>query len=203
MTAMTIVELVCRGADHRAAVNGPDGSHVDYVCLCNAADALGSALVARGVASGERVASALPPGPELAAALIGTGAVRAVFTPLPPVIDEPSARAALGARGAWVLLAPVAPLPPGVRAAAAALGVAIVRLGFDERGLALIDGEHVFDSHDRIAEPDDPAYAPLDGEPLTHAQLVAAAGERGLAGLLDVVSGTGMPLAGRRGLAAA
>ena len=202
MTAMTIVELVCRGADHREAVSGPDGSGLDYVSLCNAADAVGSALVARGVAPGERVASALGAGPELAAALIGTGAARAVFAPLPPLVDEPSARAALRARDARVLLAPAAPLPPGVRAAAAALGVPVLRIGFDERGLALIDGEHVFEAHDRIAEPHDPAYAPLEGAPLTHEQLVAAAGERGLAGLLDIVAGGTVPAAVRSGLAA-
>jgi acyl-CoA synthetase (AMP-forming)/AMP-acid ligase II len=202
MTAMTIVELVCRGADHRAAVSGPGGSALDYVSLCNAADALGSGLVARGVAPGERVASALAPGPELAAALIGTGAVRAVFAPLPPVVDEPSARAALRALGARVLLAPAAALPPGIRAAAEALGVTVVRLSFDQRGLALIDGEHVFEAHDRIAEPADPAFAPLGGEPLTHAQLVAMAGERGLAGLLDAITGAATSRAAASVLAA-
>jgi acyl-CoA synthetase (AMP-forming)/AMP-acid ligase II len=202
MTAMTLVELVCRGAGHRAAVTGPDGTVLDYVSLCNAADALGSALVARGVAPGERVASALPPGRELAAALIGVAAIRGVFAPLPAVVDEPSARAALRARDARLLLAPASAIPGGVRAAAAALRIPIVRLGFDDHGLALIDGEHVFDSHDRIAEPQDLAFAPPAGKPLSHEQLVAAAGERGLDGLLAAVAGDGASLGAREGLAA-
>jgi acyl-CoA synthetase (AMP-forming)/AMP-acid ligase II len=192
MNAMTLVELVCRGADHRSAITDPDGRVLDYVSLCNAADAIGSALAARGIEPGDRVASALPVGAVFAAALIGAGAIRAALAPLPPVVDEPSARAALRASRARIVIAAAAPLPSGVRSAAAALRTPIVRIGFDERGLALIDGDHVFDSHERVAEPGDVAFVPLRGEPLTQAELVAAAGDRGLDGLLAAVAGKGL-----------
>ena len=66
-----------------------------------------------------------------------------------------------------------------------------MRIDFDERGLALVDGDHVYDSHDRVAEPTDVAFVPLEGEPLTQAELVAAAGDRGLEGLLAALGNKG------------
>ncbi|HWT06914.1 MAG TPA: AMP-binding protein, partial [Xanthomonadales bacterium] len=151
--------------------------------------AIGSALAARGVEPGDRVAAALAPGAAWVAALIGVSSIRAAFAPVPEIADEPSARAALRGAGARVLLASAsAALPAGLRAAAAALAVPVVRLGFDERGVALVDGDHVYDAHARIAEPEDVAFVPLEGEPRTHADLVAATGDRGLAGLLDAVA---------------
>jgi acyl-CoA synthetase (AMP-forming)/AMP-acid ligase II len=188
MTAMTLVDFICRTGGEGPAL--PGGESLDHVALCNAADAIGSALVARGVEPGDRVASALPAGALLVASLIGAAAIRAALAPLPAVADEPSARGALRDRRIRVLLAP-ASLPAAIRSAAAAQRIPVVTLGFDERGLVLVDGEHVYESHDRLAEPQDLAYVPPAGAPLTHAELVAHAGGRGAAGLFELLGGGG------------
>jgi acyl-CoA synthetase (AMP-forming)/AMP-acid ligase II len=189
MNALTIVELVCSGAGHEPAIADPSGVTLDRIALCNAADAIGSALAARGVEPGDRVAAALAPGAAWVAALVGVSAIRAAFAPIPELADEPSARTALRAASARVLLASDASaLSAGLRAAAADLGIPVVRVGFDEHGLALVDGDHVYDAHARIAEPGDVAFVAPDGAGRTHADLVAATGDRGLAGLLDTVA---------------
>jgi acyl-CoA synthetase (AMP-forming)/AMP-acid ligase II len=189
MNAMTIVELVCSGAGDEPAVVDPSGLTLDHIALCNAADAVGSALAARGVEPGDRVAAALAPGAAWVAALVGVSSIRAAFAPIPQIADEPGARRAHHAANARMLLASgSAALPAGLRAAAETLGIPVVRIGFDERGLALVDGDHVYDAHPRIAEPSDVAFVPLGGDPRTHAELVAATGDRGLAGLLDAVA---------------
>jgi acyl-CoA synthetase (AMP-forming)/AMP-acid ligase II len=189
---MTLVDFVCRGAGTRPAFTGADGIVLDHAGLCNAADAVGSALAARGVDPGDRVASALPPGPAFAASLIGAAAIRAALAPLPAVADEPSARGALRNRTIRALVAPPE-LSPALRAAAAAQGIPVLTVAFDERGLVLVDGEHVYDAHARIAEPHDVAFVPVQGEPLTQQALVTAAGDRGLDGLLAAVVEAGVP----------
>jgi acyl-CoA synthetase (AMP-forming)/AMP-acid ligase II len=184
---MTLVDFVCRGAGAHA-FSGADGRVPDHAALCNAADAIGSALAARGVEPGDLVGAALTPGTAFAASLIGAAAIRAALAPLPPLADEASARGVLRSRKIRALLAGPE-VSPAVRAAAAAHGIPVLIVGFDERGLALVDGEHVFESHARIAEPGDVAFVPAGGEPLTQAALVLAAGDRGLEGLLDAVTG--------------
>jgi acyl-CoA synthetase (AMP-forming)/AMP-acid ligase II len=189
MNAMTIVELVCGGAGYEPAIADSPGFTLDRIVLCNAADAIGSALAARGIEPGDRVAGALAPDAAWVAALVGVSSIRAAFAPIPELADEPSARAALRAANARALLASASSaLPAGLRAAARALEIPVVRVGFDERGLALVDGDHVYDAHARIAEPGDVAFVPFDGEPRTHEDLVRAAGDRGLAGLLDAIA---------------
>jgi acyl-CoA synthetase (AMP-forming)/AMP-acid ligase II len=193
MTAMTLVDLVCRSGCTGPAIAGPDGATLDHVALCNAADAIGSALAARGVEPGDRVACSLPEGAAFAATLIGAAAIRAALVPLPPVAEEASARGLL--RGRTIRAVVIAPgAPAALRAAAAAQGIPALTVGFDDRGRALVDGEHVYDAHARIAEPDDVAFVPPAGEPLTQRDLVAAAGERGLDGLLDAVQAATIPV---------
>ena len=164
MTAMTLVELVCRGADHRAAVTDPDGrrARLREPVQRRRRARLGARRARRRARRTRRERAAA--GRELRRGADRRGRdPRARSRRFPPVVDEPSARAALRARGARVLLgAGVGRSRPGVRAAAAALRIPIVRLGFDERGLALIDGDHVYDAHDRIAEPSDVAFVPLE-----------------------------------------
>jgi acyl-coenzyme A synthetase/AMP-(fatty) acid ligase len=189
---MTLVDFVCRGACAGPAISAPGGRVLDYVALCNAADAIGSALAARGVEPGDRVASALEPGAPFAAALIGAAAVRAALAPLPAAGDEPAARGALRNRTIRALLVPP-DVAPAVRSAATAQGVPVLTIAFDERGLVLVDGEHVYDSHTRIAEPEDVVFVPVRGEPLTQAALVAAAGDGGLDGLLHAIGAAGEP----------
>ncbi|MDB5071205.1 MAG: hypothetical protein JWM87_2316, partial [Candidatus Eremiobacteraeota bacterium] len=105
---------------------------------------------------------------------------------------EPSARGALRNRTIRALVAPPE-VSPALRAAAAAQGIPVLTVTFDDRGLVLVDGEHVYDAHARIAEPQDVAFVPVQGEPLTQEALVAAAGDRGLEGLLDALAEAGAP----------
>jgi AMP-binding enzyme len=193
MIAMTLVDLVCRGACAGQTVSDPDGRVLDHVALCNAADAIGAALAAHGVEPGDRVASALPPGAAFAATLLGVAAIRAALVPLAAVADEPSARAALRDRTIRAVVAPSGEVAPSLRPAAAAQGIPLLTIGFDDRGLALVDGEHVYDSHARIAEPDDVVLVPPAGRALTQRELVAVAGDRGLDGLLDAVAEAAEP----------
>jgi acyl-CoA synthetase (AMP-forming)/AMP-acid ligase II len=187
----TLVDLVCRGCADGGGVSGADGRELDHVALCNAADAIGAALAARGVEPGDHVASVLrPDGAVFAAALLGVAAIRAALAPLPPVTDEPSARAALRNRPIAVLLT-AGPLPAGVRSAAAAQRIRVVTVDLDERGVALVDGEHVYEAHARIAEPEDVVLVPPGGPQLTQEALVEMAGDRGLDGLLDAVASAG------------
>ena len=175
MIAQTLVELVCHGPGRRPAVTDPGGLTLDYVGLCNAADAIGSALAARGVEPGEPVVAALPLGAAFIASFLGTAAVRAVFVPLGTVAGEDAAHAVLVRLAPRIVLAPDGVETPA-RAAAAALGIAVLEIGFDIAGRALADGELVYDAHDRISLEDDPAFlAPEDDAPLTHADLVAGA----------------------------
>ncbi|HTD34680.1 MAG TPA: hypothetical protein VK665_13510 [Candidatus Elarobacter sp.] len=191
MPAKTLVDLVCRRCETGRSIAGPDGHELDHVALCNAADAIGAALAARGVEPGDHVASTLAPGGALfAASLLALAAIRAALAPLPAVADEPSARAALRNRPIAALLT-AGPLPAGVRSAAAARRIPVVSVGLDERGLALVDGEHVYEAHARIAEPGDVVFVPAAGEPLTQAALVDRAGDRGLEGVLDAVGAAG------------
>lgn len=170
MTRVTLVDLLCRGAAHRPAVSGPDGASLDYVSLCNAADAIGAALAAHGVQPGDRVASVLPDGPAYLAAFAGSSVARAAFAPL----AAPGALAGLRPR---LVLAPPA-VPQGVRVAAHALGIPVVTVAIDPNGLALVGGEHVYDAHGRAADTDDPAFIGADGTPVTQGALAAAALER-------------------------
>ena len=195
MPAKTLVDLVCRGYAPSRGVSGADGRELDHVALCNAADALGAALAAHGVEPGDHVASTLAPGTAaFAAAMLGVASIRAALAPLPPVTDEPSARAVLRNRPVRALLA-TAPLPAGVRSAAAAQGIRVVMVGFDERGAMLVDGEHVYESHARIPEPDDVVFVPAGGgAPLTQEALAGLAGDRGLDGLLEALAAAGEPM---------
>jgi hypothetical protein len=69
------------------------------------------------------------------------------------------------------------------------------RSGRDERGLALVDGEHVYEAHSRIAEPGDVVLVAPGGETLTQEALARMAGDRGLDGLLDAVAAAAQPVA--------
>ena len=173
MSEMTLVELFCHGAAHRPAISEAGGLDLDGVGLCNAADAIGAGLAARGVEPGDRVASTLPPSAAFVAAFLGVSSIRAALAPLPDVADEPSARAALRHRGIRAILTPPN-APAGLRSAAHAQGITLATVAFDEHGAAMLDGEPVYDAHARVAEPADVAFVPPTGNPLTHEELVAA-----------------------------
>ncbi|MEA2663844.1 MAG: AMP-binding enzyme [Candidatus Eremiobacteraeota bacterium] len=213
MTPVTLVDLLCRGAAHRPALSDPDGISLDYVDLCNAADAIGAALATHGVQPGDRVAAVLPDGAAYLAAFAGTAAARAAFAPL----AAPDGLARLRPR---LVLAPPE-VPQGIRVAANALGIPVVTVAIDAAGLALVDGEHVYDAHGRTAGPDDPAFITADGIPVAQGALVAAALEsarpasgtvrlavplselRGLVGAIAVLAAGGHLVVAARAAAAA
>ncbi|MGD1065999.1 MAG: AMP-binding protein [Vulcanimicrobiaceae bacterium] len=144
----------------------------DDQALCNAADAIGAALVTRGLRRGDRVAAFLHADDAALAALLGVAAAGCAYVPL---ATERPGHALRAAKVQLVLLSPDA--PKGIRRAAADLGIPAVELQLDERHAALLDGEPVFEPLPVRADLDDVALAPLDGPARTHRELASAARE--------------------------
>jgi acyl-CoA synthetase (AMP-forming)/AMP-acid ligase II len=171
MDALTLVDVLsCPGADH-PAVRSAEGA-VSYVGLCNAADAIAAALVVHGIGPGDRVAAAFPEGAAFLAAFGGAVLARAAFAPLPPD-DGEALRAALQRIAPRLILA-CAACPQSLRVAAAAAGIPIVSIAFDESGV-LVDGEHVYDAHGQAPQPEDIVFIGPDGTPTTHGAVASAA----------------------------
>jgi acyl-CoA synthetase (AMP-forming)/AMP-acid ligase II len=147
-------------------------AHDDDLALCNAADAIGAALVTRGLGRGDRVAACLHADDVALAALLGVAAAGCAYVPL---TAERPGHALRAANAQLVLVSPDA--PKGVRRAAADLGIPAVELRLDERHAALLDGEPVFEPLPVRADLDDVALAPLDGPARTHRELASAARE--------------------------
>ena len=169
---MTLAGVLCGAAAPQPAVTDPAGT-IDYVGLCNAADAVAAALAARGVVAGDRVAGAFPDGAAFVTAFAGTAVARAAFAPVPAGGDD-AMRAHLRRLAPRLLLA-ASDAPQSVRVAAAALGVPVVTLTFGDGGVVLVDGEPVYEAHGRLADADDVAFIAPDGATYTHAALVDAA----------------------------
>jgi non-ribosomal peptide synthetase component F len=168
-TMTTLVDLLApAGTDHAAVLE--HGETIDYVALCNAADAIAAALVVRGVRPGDRVAAALPDGAAALAAFGGTVLARAAFAPLVAGERQPERLAALQPR---LILVPVSP-PQQLRVAAAARGIPIVSVAI-ERGTTLVDGEPVYEAHGSVPGPEDVVFIEPHGTPVTQAAIVAAA----------------------------
>jgi acyl-CoA synthetase (AMP-forming)/AMP-acid ligase II len=144
----------------------------DDLALCNAADAIGAALVTRGLRHGDRVAACLHEEDAALAALLGVAAAGCAYVPL---ATERPGHALRGAKAKLVLLSPDA--PKSVRRAAADLGIPALVLQLDQQHAALLDGEPVFEPLAVRADLDDVALAPLDGPARTHRELAAAARE--------------------------
>lgn len=170
---MTLAGVLCGAAAPQPAVTDPAGT-IDYVGLCNAADAVAAALAARGVVPGDRVAAAFPDGAAFLAGFAGTAVARAAFAPVAAAAADDAVRAQLRALEPRLLLAS-ADAPQGLRVAAAALGIPVVSLAFGPDGVALVDGEPVYEAHGRLADADDVAFIAPDGATYTHAALVDAA----------------------------
>ncbi|HTW84956.1 MAG TPA: AMP-binding protein [Candidatus Sulfotelmatobacter sp.] len=148
--------------------------HGDDLPLCNAADAVGAALVTRGLRPGDRVAALLADDEPALAALLGVATAGFAYVPL----GAERIGAALRESKARVLLVgPNAPRAAGLAAADA--GIPVVELQLDGRHAALLNGEPVFEPLAVRADLDDVALAPLDGPALTHRQLAAAARDHG------------------------
>jgi hypothetical protein len=164
MRTAPLVDLLSSSAADRPAIH--DGERtIDHISLCNAADAVAAALVARGVVPGERVAAALPDGPAAIAAFVGTAMARGAFAPLKG--DEAEAlRSRLERLGSRIVL-----VGPGisqcVRVAASAAAIPLVSLAIDRQGLMLVDGEPVYDAHGSAPQPDDIVFVGADGTHVT------------------------------------
>lgn len=178
MNASTLIDFVCRSETPSVVVRDARGRSIDGVTLCNGADALGAALAGRGVEPGDTVAAYLPPGAELLAATLGAAAIRAAIAPVASLRDPRVARARLVLVG------------PG-KTPARLDGVSAISVAFDAAGTLLVGGEPVYDAHQRIAEADDVVLIPALGRPLSQKLLVEEVGERGVAGLLEVLAAHG------------
>ena len=132
--ACTLLELIEAGARQRGsspALLAPDRPPLGYDALLQQIERVGASLAAMGVGRGQRVALALPNGPEMAVALLSAMSW-ASCAPLNPASDETTCRALLKKIRAAALVIADGAEPPAARAAAA-LGVPIVRLAFDRR----------------------------------------------------------------------
>jgi acyl-CoA synthetase (AMP-forming)/AMP-acid ligase II len=198
MRPTMLVNVLSRGLADRPAVSDAGTMRLDYAQLCNAADAIGAGLAARGVLPGDVVAAAIPGGVAYLVAFTGTATARAALAPLAPG-DETDPRERLSALGARFILA-TAEVPQAIRVAAAGAGIPLTVLDFDDQGVVRLDGEQVFEANVRLADPDDVVLITADG-PLTHHEVVAEALAAAPAGAAAVR--TTLSLLERRGLVAA
>jgi acyl-CoA synthetase (AMP-forming)/AMP-acid ligase II/acyl carrier protein len=168
------------------AILAPGRVPLTYDRLCHQVDAVVAALNARGLGRGDRVALALPDGPELAVAILGVAA-GATACPLNPSLTVDECSMVLGGLNARALIVPAgtaSPLPK----AAAMHGIPVIKLVVPteaEAGVFTLAGAEGSRPPDRsgFAEPDDVALllhtsgttARPKQVPLTHANLSAFA----------------------------
>ena len=129
--AKTIVALI-RGQSHRTpdalAILAPGRTPLTFRALARQIDVAIEALAAAGFGRGNRVALALPDGPEMAVALLAvTGGATCV--PLNPGLDEASYRIAVQTLRIDALIVPGGEDTPAARAANS-LTLPIIRLAF-------------------------------------------------------------------------
>jgi len=185
LVATTIVEIIARHSRRTPdtlAILAPGRTPLTYQALTDQIDAAIRAVAAAGFRRGDRVALALPDGPEMAVALLAvTGSATCV--PLNPALDEASYRAAIEASRIDALIVPYGEDTPAVRAANA-LTVPIIRLVFtpvDAAGtFTLVSGSPRAAVEADAPMPEDVALlmqtsgttARPKGVPLTHRLLV-------------------------------
>jgi len=100
-----VVDLLARGDSNRPAITVPDGPALTHARLRQLVEEGAAKLAELGVASGDRVAMALPNGPE-AIVLFLAAALGATACPLNPSYKEDEFRFYLGDTGARILLVP-------------------------------------------------------------------------------------------------
>lgn len=125
----TFLELLRTG--ERSDVGHPvlldrSGASMDWAALAAAMSEVGGTLQAESIGREDRVALAFPPGPQAAAALLGT-MTQAVAAPLNPQAPESAHRDDLRRLGVSLVLTDRQP-PPALIAAAADLGLRVHRL---------------------------------------------------------------------------
>jgi acyl-CoA synthetase (AMP-forming)/AMP-acid ligase II/thioesterase domain-containing protein/acyl carrier protein len=122
----TIVGLLSAGEPAATALAGPAQRPLTYAGLLRQVEMTVSALNARGIGRGDRVALALANGPTLAAAVLGIAAGAAV-APLNPDAGEPDLRFALSHLEARVLIVERGHASPAAAAARTA-GIPVLEL---------------------------------------------------------------------------
>ena len=130
-SAYTLPELIEASARVRGsapALLAPDRPPLGYDALLRQVERNGASLAAMGLGRGQRVALALPNGPEMAVAILSAMSW-ATCAPLNPASDEASCRALLQKMRAAALVVAAGAEPPAA-GAARALGIPIVRLSF-------------------------------------------------------------------------
>jgi acyl-CoA synthetase (AMP-forming)/AMP-acid ligase II len=170
--------------DQRDALIIPGRFALTYRTLRGTARSIGAALIAQGLAPGDVVAASFANGPEIVAAFFGIAGARLIFAPLNSAYTEDEFRFYLEDIAPRALV--LAPgTVPAARAAAAALGVAVIDL---ELATGLEPGSietriaQVHPEHDRHAQADDVALflhtsgttSRPKGVPLTHGNLTAS-----------------------------
>ena len=126
MSDGTIVGLLSAGEPAATALAGPAQRPLTYAGLLRQVEMTVSALNARGIGRGDRVALALANGPTLAAAVLGIAAGAAV-APLNPDAGEPDLRFALSHLEARVLIVQRGHASPAAAAARTA-GIPVLEL---------------------------------------------------------------------------
>ena len=168
------------------AILAPGRVPLTYDRLCRQVDAVVAALNARGLGRGDRVALALPDGPELAVAILGVAA-GATACPLNPSLTVDEFTTVLSGLNARALVVPAGSDSPP-RKAAATHGIPVLELVVPaeaEAGVFTLAGAEGSGPPDRsgFAEPDDVALllhtsgttAQPKRVPLTHANFCAFA----------------------------
>ncbi len=180
---MTLDTLLDAGQASRAAVVVPGGLTLSYEGVRAASRAFGGALVARGLAPGDRIAASFTNKPAILAAFFGAASARTTFAPLNSAYTEDEFRFYLEDIGPKAIVLEPGSVP-AARAAAGALGIEMIEFDLDGRdGSAVVDGTAETGDHDRIALDGDVALflhtsgttSRPKGVPLTHLNLATSA----------------------------
>jgi acyl-CoA synthetase (AMP-forming)/AMP-acid ligase II/acyl carrier protein len=127
-TLLELLEASVKLRGSSPAILAPGRPPLGYDALLRQIERAGEAFAAMGFGRGQRVALALPNGPEMAAATLSAMSW-ATCAPLNPASDEALCRALLEKMRAAALIVADGAEPPAARAARA-LGLPIVRLAF-------------------------------------------------------------------------
>jgi acyl-CoA synthetase (AMP-forming)/AMP-acid ligase II len=179
---MTLDDLLARGTAQHPAIAMPDGPTLSFDSLTRASRALGAALLERGFAPGDRICGSYGNGAAILAAFFGTASARMGFAPLNAAYTEDEFRFYLDdIAPKAVLLAPGT--VPAARAAAEALGIAVIAFALDREGRPVVDDIVVGGDHAERAHDDDIALflhtsgttSRPKGVPLSHGNLTTSA----------------------------
>ena len=127
-TLLELIEAQARARGSSLALLAPDRPPLGYDALLRQVERVGASLAAMGLGRGQRIALALPNGPEMAVAILSAMSWSSC-APLNPASDEALCRFLLARMRAAALIIADGAQPPAAQAARA-LGVPILRLAF-------------------------------------------------------------------------